>query len=177
MILSTKPLAIIGLGNPEPRFMKTRHNIGFQIIDALGEAHGASWQRKQNAEVASLSLGETRILLLKPQTYMNNSGDAIPLLKKEGIKAADTLVLHDELELPFGKIALKVGGSAKGHNGLKSLIQAWGTDEFTRLRFGIGRPDHKEQVPSYVLHPFENPSEVADRVHDAVNLIENLYAQ
>lgn len=174
-LISLRPLAIIGLGNPEPRFMRTRHNIGFSIIDALASAHGASWQSKKNYEAASISFGDTRVLLVKPQTYMNNSGDVVPALKQAGIKPADTLVLHDELELPFGKIALKVGGSAKGHNGLKSLISACGTDEFARLRFGIGRPDIKEQVPSYVLNPFENPSEVTHLIQNAVTLIQDLY--
>ncbi len=172
-----KPVAIIGLGNPEPRFMRTRHNIGFQIIDELARSHGASWQQKPKYEAASITLDDTQVLLIKPLTYMNNSGDVVPFLKKNGIKPEETLVLHDELELPFGKIALKVGGSAKGHNGLKSLIQAFGTDAFARLRFGIGRPAEKEAVPSYVLSSFEKPIEVEGLVGQAVMMIEKVYSR
>lgn len=172
---SKKPLVIIGLGNPEPRFMRTRHNIGFQIVDALAEAQSASWRTKQNAEVASIQFDGVRVLLMKPQTYMNNSGQVVPALKKEGFTVEDILVLHDELELPFGKLAFKCGGSAKGHNGLKSLIQAWGTDAFARFRFGIGRPEQREQVPEYVLQSFENPPAVQQQVDLSVQMIEDLY--
>lgn len=172
---SKKPRVIIGLGNPEPRFMRTRHNIGFQIIDALAETQGAVWRMKQNAEVTTIEYDGARILLMKPQTYMNNSGQVVPALKKEGFKPEDMLVLHDELELPFGKLAFKFGGSAKGHNGLKSLIQAWGTDAFGRFRFGIGRPEQREQVPDYVLQSFENPPAVQQQVDQAVQMIKNLY--
>ena len=175
--ISVKPRVIIGLGNPEPRFMRTRHNIGFQIVDALAETQGASWKQLSNYEEAVVNMNDMRVLLIKPLTYMNKSGDVVPALKKAGITVGETLVLHDELELPFGKIALKVGGSAKGHNGLKSLIQVWGADAFARLRFGIGRPDQKEQVPDYVLSSFENPTAVSPLIDESVTLIENLYKQ
>ncbi len=170
-----KPKALIGLGNPDQRYARTRHNIGFQIIDALATAHGGQWQRKRTEEVARIQIHDMNIILIKPQTYMNNSGDVVPFLKKEGVQPLDALVIHDELELPFGKIAFKVGGSAKGHNGLKSIIQAWGTADFARLRIGIGRPVHKEAVAQYVLEPFDNEAEVQGMIDEALVFIENLY--
>jgi peptidyl-tRNA hydrolase, PTH1 family len=170
-----QPKALIGLGNPDLRYARTRHNIGFQVIDALATAHGGQWQRKRVEEVAYIQMHDANVILIKPQTYMNNSGDVVPFLKKEGIQPIEVLVIHDELELPFGKIASKVGGSAKGHNGLKSIIQAWGTAEFGRLRIGIGRPVHKEDVAQYVLQPFDDQAAVQKVIDEAVTVIEKLY--
>lgn len=175
-VLPLKPKALIGLGNPDLRYARTRHNIGFQVIDALAAAYGGQWQRKRAEEVARIEIKEESVLLIKPQTYMNNSGDVVPFLRKEQIKPAETLVIHDELELPFGKLATKVGGSAKGHNGLKSIIQAWGSAEFARLRIGIGRPAHKEDVAHYVLEPFEDQAEVQRMIDEALICIEAMYS-
>jgi peptidyl-tRNA hydrolase, PTH1 family len=164
--------AIIGLGNPGPRFHRHRHNIGFLILDALADAHGAKWQTKDNAEVAQITINDHRVLLIKPQTYMNDSGKIIPSLTKQGIKPENILVVHDELEKPFGNISIRMGGSAKGHNGLRSIIGVCGMD-FPRLRFGIGRPAQREEVPDYVLSNFaENQSDLDQRIGDAVTLIE-----
>ncbi len=172
---SFRPKALIGLGNPDSRFRHTRHNIGFDVIDALVATYGGQWQRKGAVEVATITLHGYEVLLVKPQTYMNNSGDAVPLLKKHAFKPDEVLVIHDELELPFGKLAVKQGGSAKGHNGLKSIIERWGTDGFIRLRFGIGRPLQREFVPDYVLQKFEDSKEVARLTRESVALIEQLY--
>lgn len=168
--------AIIGLGNPGPRFHRHRHNIGFLILDALADAHGASWQKKDNAEVAQITINDHRVLLIKPQTFMNDSGKVIPSLSKQGIKAENILVVHDELEKPFGDITIRMGGSAKGHNGLRSIIGICGMD-FPRLRFGIGRPAQREEVPDYVLSNFsENQADLDQRIEDAVQMIEQLLA-
>ena len=148
--------AIIGLGNPGPKYHNHRHNIGFRVLDALAERHGGSWQTKDNAEIAQVMINNQRVLLIKPLTFMNDSGRVIPPLLKQGIKAENILVVHDELEKPFGNIGIRIGGSAKGHNGLRSIIGVCGPD-FARLRFGIGRPDHKEDVPNYVLSNFVEP--------------------
>lgn len=166
--------AIIGLGNPGPKYHYTRHNIGFRVLDALADAYHVSWQTKDNQEVAILMKGDKRILLIKPQTYMNDSGKVIPALLKQGIKAENILVVHDELEQPFGVLKLRMGGSARGHNGLKSIIAACG-DQFARLRFGIARPTVKEDVPNYVLEKFkESPDELEDKIHQAVAMMEQL---
>lgn len=165
---------IIGLGNPGPKYHYTRHNIGFRVLDALADAYHLSWQSKDNQEIAILTKNDKRIILIKPQTYMNDSGKVIPALLKQGIKAENILVVHDELEQPFGAIKMRVGGSARGHNGLKSIIAACG-DQFARLRFGIARPAIKEDVPNYVLEKFkENPTELDDKIHQAVAMIEQL---
>ena len=114
--------AIIGLGNPGPKYYHNRHNVGFQILDTLAATHNLIWQTKENMELAVLTVGDKRIIHLKPQTFMNDSGKVIPFLLKQGIKAENILVIHDELEQPFGAIKIRIGGSAHGHNGLKSTL-------------------------------------------------------
>lgn len=166
--------AIIGLGNPGKQYARNRHNIGFIILDALAEKHGAQWHTKPLMESASINRNGHQVLLIKPQTFMNSSGQVVPFLSKQGIKPENILVVHDELELPFGQIKTKQGGSAKGHNGLKSIIQVCG-DLFYRLRFGIGRPEMREQVPAYVLQDFaQSMPEVAELVDKALMLIEDM---
>lgn len=164
--------ALIGLGNPGPKFVYTRHNIGFRVLDALAEKYGADWTNQHNVQKSTITINDQTLLLVKPQTFMNNSGEAIPGLKKQGIHAENILVVHDELEKPFGNVSIKQGGSAKGHNGLRSLIQYTGPD-FWRVRVGIGRPQEKEQVPHYVLENFSEPQEsVESSIQKAITLIE-----
>jgi len=163
--------AIVGLGNPGQQFLKTRHNAGFLVVNALAESLGAHWQEKHNYERALAEYNGNKLLLIKPQTFMNNSGQIVPELAKQGISIDQIIVIHDELELPFGKIAFKTGGSAKGHNGLKSII-AYAGDAFARLRIGIGRPEDKSTVPAYVLQKFQEPTAVLERtVSDATQLL------
>jgi peptidyl-tRNA hydrolase, PTH1 family len=160
--------AIIGLGNPGQKYYNTRHNIGFRIVDALAEAHTAYWQEKENLLFAEVHHGVKKILLIKPQTFMNASGKVMPFLTKQGIKAENMLVVHDELELPFGKIKVRFGGGARGHNGLRSLIEVIGKD-FARLSFGIGRPEDREDVGTYVLQNFsETPEDVELHIGEAI---------
>lgn len=167
--------AIIGLGNPGQKFVYTRHNIGFRVIDTLADRLSATWRTRDKMEVAEAIINEKKIILIKPQTFMNNSGEVIPFLTKQGIKVDELLVIHDELELPFGKIGFKTGGSAKGHNGLKSIIAHAG-DNFHRLRFGIGRPTERTEVPDYVLTRFAEPDhEVEELIAQAVDDILKLY--
>jgi PTH1 family peptidyl-tRNA hydrolase len=164
---------IIGLGNPGHSYYYQRHSIGFRVLDALVAPCGASWRAKDKMEIAEVDFNGERVYLVKPQTYMNSSGDVLGYFKKQGILPAEILVVHDELELPFGKLAFKTGGSAKGHNGLKSIIAALGTDSFERLRFGIGRPPEREQVPAYVLQNFsEPPAEVERLITEAVQMLK-----
>lgn len=170
------PKAIIGLGNPGRAYENTRHNIGFKIVDELADKYNATWCSYDNLEYAKLDINGHKVLLIKPQTYMNKSGTIVPYLTKQGIRPENTLIIHDELELPLGKVGLKSGGSAKGHNGLKSFIEIWG-DKFARLRFGVGRPENREDVPNYVLQEFKEPQgEIQQLISEAVEKIEKLYS-
>lgn len=162
--------AIIGLGNPGPQFYNTRHNIGFRVIDAIADKLNAQWRTKDNLELSEIALDNKNIILIKPQTFMNLSGKIWPYLSKRGINPEEILIIHDELELPFGKLAFKTGGSAKGHNGLKSFISIIG-ENFSRLRFGISRPENKDNVPDYVLQKFKEPeTELENFISQAANL-------
>lgn len=163
--------AIIGLGNPGPVHFFQRHNIGFRIIDKLAEQYHVIWSKKPLMDIAHVHINSQGIQLIKPQTFMNSSGKVIPFLIKQGIAPENILVIHDELEKPFGHISLKQGGSHKGHNGLKSIIQQCGPD-FLRLRFGIGRPECKENVPNYVLQNFNKNTEIVEPLLEkAIDLI------
>lgn len=169
--------AIVGLGNPGPTYAATRHNIGFQVVDTLADQNMGSWQTKQNMELCSITLHDQKILLIKPMTYMNDSGKVLAYLAKQGIEQENILVVHDELELPFGSLKLKFDGSAKGHNGLKSIM-ALGGSNFLRLRFGVDRPVDRNEVPDYVLAKFREPQNLIDeKIDQAITLITNFLAQ
>ncbi|NBQ17339.1 aminoacyl-tRNA hydrolase [bacterium] len=174
--LSPHIKVIIGLGNPGPQFKFTRHNIGFQVVDALVEKYDGAWQKKDKMLCASISINDQQVLVVKPQTFMNSSGEVIPGLLKKGIKSETILVVHDELEKPFGSLMLKQSGSHKGHNGLRSLIVT-ATADFWRLRFGIGRPERKEDVPHYVLENFKEPAESINLlIQKSISLIEATFS-
>ncbi|MDR3646767.1 MAG: aminoacyl-tRNA hydrolase [Candidatus Babeliales bacterium] len=174
MIENRNIKAIIGLGNPGPKFHLTRHNIGFLVLDELAEKYNASFQASNNLEKAEIQVNGKNIILIKPQTFMNNSGQVIGYLQKKGIKPEETIVVHDELEVAFGKIKYVFSGGARGHNGLRSIIATWGAD-FNRLRVGIGRPENKEDVPDYVLSNFSEPKQDLNSViKESVNELEKL---
>jgi PTH1 family peptidyl-tRNA hydrolase len=148
-------LVIVGLGNPGSQYARNRHNIGFIAADAIHRRHGfPPWRRRFQAEVAEAPLGPDKCLLLKPQTYMNESGRAVQqAVRFYKLQPSDILVIHDEVDLPPGKIRMKAGGGVAGHNGLRSIGAAISND-FRRLRVGVGHPGVKELVASYVLHDF-----------------------
>lgn len=150
--------AIIGLGNPGQKYHKNRHNIGFRVVDELVNRFHGSWQSSELMEYASLRMGDHEVFVIKPRTFMNASGKVLPWLLKKGIKADQIVVVHDELEKGFGKVLLRFAGSHKGHNGLKSIMGIVGPD-FWRLKFGISRPDDREEVPDYVLADFARNEE------------------
>jgi peptidyl-tRNA hydrolase, PTH1 family len=152
-----EPLLLVGLGNPGPTYAATRHNIGFMVADVLAARAGASFKvhKKSGAELATGRLGGRSVLLAKPRVYMNESGRQVgPLAKFYSVAPADVIVLHDELDIDFGRIRLKFGGGVAGHNGLKSVAAALGTNDFHRVRVGIGRPPGRKQPAAYVLENF-----------------------
>jgi len=153
--LSSRIQLIVGLGNPGAQYEQTRHNAGFWFVEALARQHGASFknENKFHGEACKLSLDGKEVWLLKPQTFMNRSGQAIAALAKfYKIETANILVAHDELDLQPGDIRLKQGGGHGGHNGLRDTIAQLGNNkDFQRLRIGIGHPGHSSQVTGYVL--------------------------
>ena len=150
---------IAGLGNPGAEYANTPHSIGFEVVDALAREIGASWKASSSfgGELAAGMLGGMKVVLVKPMTYMNLSGDCVaPGVKYHNAKAAeDLLVVSDDIDLPVGKMRVRKGGSAGGHNGLKSVIERTGTPDFVRLRLGVGR-DSRERanVIGHVLGKF-----------------------
>ncbi|WP_336800749.1 aminoacyl-tRNA hydrolase [Kaistia sp. MMO-174] len=148
-------LLIVGLGNPGSQYALNRHNIGFMAADAIHRRHGFSpWRSRFQALVSEGTLAGRKTLLMKPQTYMNESGRAVgEAARFHKIPNADIVVMHDELDLPAAKIRMKTGGGHGGHNGLRSISAHVGED-YRRLRLGIGHPGSKELVHGYVLHDF-----------------------
>ncbi|MGI9952552.1 aminoacyl-tRNA hydrolase [Moorellaceae bacterium AZ2] len=147
---------VVGLGNPGPRYETTRHNAGFMALDLLADDLGIHLSRKKNeALVGTGRVGEERVLLVKPLTFMNLSGQAVaPLARWYGIGAGDILVLLDDLDLEPGRLRVRAKGSSGGHRGLGSVLSALGTDMVPRVRIGIGRPPAGQDPADYVLEPF-----------------------
>ena len=166
---------IIGLGNPGKPYEHTRHNIGFDVIDELANRWNAPLnQSKFNGMYASVHRPEGKVILLKPLTYMNLSGESVrPLMDYFDIEVEDIIVIYDDLDLETGKLRLRAKGSAGGHNGIKSLIQHLGTQEFNRIRVGVNRPPAGMKVADYVLSKFSKDDQVVvkeaiDKSCDAV---------
>lgn len=148
-------LLIVGLGNPGRSYERHRHNVGWMAVDAIHRRHNfGPWRRRFRAEIAEGSLGGVKTTLMKPQTYMNESGQAVgEAARFYRIEPADIVAIHDELDLQPGKVRIKTGGGGAGHNGIRSLTGHLGPD-YRRLRIGIGHPGHRDLVHSYVLHDF-----------------------
>src|ERR1700730_4110543 len=145
---------VIGLGNPGVEYERTRHNVGFRVVDKLAAKHGWKWnERRRRAILASGNLGLEKVVLAKPITYMNLSGEVVgELMRWYKLQPEDVLVVYDELDLPVGKVRLRSSGSGAGHNGLENVIRHLHTNKFPRLRVGIGRPTHQRgDTINYVL--------------------------
>jgi PTH1 family peptidyl-tRNA hydrolase len=168
---------VVGLGNPGPKYAGNRHNVGFMVVDRLASRLGAPpFKEKFKGVFTKAPLGADDVVLLKPMTYMNVSGEsAQPAAAFFRVALEQLVVVHDELDLPFGTLRLKVGGGTAGHNGLKSLQQQLGDPGFVRLRFGIGRPRSGSPV-SYVLGDFDGSEraelpDLLDRAADALETV------
>lgn len=169
---------VVGLGNPTARYERTRHNVGFRAAEQFARSHGIDLsERKWNAVLGTGNVRGEKVAVLLPQTYMNLSGEAVgPAARFWKVPPEDVIVLHDELDLPLGRLMLKKGGGHAGHNGLKSLAQHLGGPDFLRLRIGISRPPPKWDTADYVLSQFTGAEEkqleeMLDRTVVALDLL------
>ena len=169
---------IIGLGNPDRRYRQTRHNIGWEVIDRVARRLGVAVDQEEGWAIAGGgTIGRQRVLLAKSQTYVNLSGTAVAdLRRRHRLKLSDLLVIVDDLDLPLGRLRLRPGGSHGGHNGVRSIIDALGSDAFPRLRVGIGRPPEGMDPADFVLTPFTKEEratvdEALDRAAEAVETV------
>ncbi|MSO17415.1 MAG: aminoacyl-tRNA hydrolase [Actinobacteria bacterium] len=147
---------IVGLGNPGKEYELTRHNVGAEAVNLLANRHGAKLRNhKERALVDEVRMGEQRVALAIPTTYMNDSGDSLRrLVKRFGVEPEQVIVIHDELDLPVAQLRMKVGGGVAGHNGLRSIKSHLHSDKFLRIRIGVGKPASKEHGADYVLKKF-----------------------
>lgn len=174
-----EPLLVIGLGNPGAHYAKTRHNYGFMVAEVLAARMGGSFavHKRSGAEIVTGRLNNHPVVLGKPRTYMNESGHHVGALAKYyAVPAANIIVIHDELDVDFGQIRLKLGGGEGGHNGVRSVAQALGTKNFHRVRIGIGRPPGRRDPAAFVLDKFtkaewEHVPTICEYAADATELL------
>jgi PTH1 family peptidyl-tRNA hydrolase len=174
---STLDLLIVGLGNPGPEYRRSRHNIGFMVVDELARRHSASFRSKFSGRIADLRLDGKRVALLEPETYMNESGRSVgPAVRFYKLPLDALLVVHDEVDLPEGRLQVRLGGGLAGHNGLRSVAAHVGGSEFMRLRVGVGRPERgdRRSVADFVLAPFAPEADVEAIVTRAADAAETV---
>ncbi|MFF0453443.1 aminoacyl-tRNA hydrolase [Nocardia africana] len=179
MTESPAPVLVVGLGNPGPEYERTRHNAGFLVADVLAERIGGRFtvHKKSGADLLEARLDGRKVLLAKPRTYMNLSGRPVAALARFfSVPPTEVIVVHDELDLPFGSIRLKRGGGEGGHNGLRSISNALSTKDYLRVRFGVGRPPGRQDPADFVLKPFSAPERkevpvLVEQTADAVELL------
>jgi PTH1 family peptidyl-tRNA hydrolase len=170
-------MLVVGLGNPGREHARDRHNVGFMVVDELGRRHGASFKGKFHGRISEVRPGASRIALLKPETYMNDSGRSVQAAARFYKTPLERLlVVHDEVDLERGRLQARMGGGLAGHNGLRSIAKHVGTGEFLRLRVGVGRPGRGDRrgVADYVLSPFASDDDAAGMVVRAADAIETL---
>lgn len=170
---------IVGLGNPGPKYLLTRHNVGFICLDRYVDSLNLSgWSTQEKALLLKIKGQENELFLAKPQTYMNLSGESVqPLMAYYKIPLENLIVLHDEIDIPFGKLRIQKNRGAGGHNGLKSINERLGTQDYARIKIGVGRPPHPEMnVADYVLQNFSSEEQTQlpdflDTVGDALDAL------
>jgi len=174
---STLDLLVAGLGNPGREYERTRHNAGWLVLDELARRHGGSWRSKFSGSLAEIRLGDAKLALLKPETYMNESGRSVGAAERFfKVEPESLLVVHDDVDLEAGRLQARLGGGLAGHNGLRSLAQHLGSQEFLRLRIGVGRPGRgdRRSVSDWVLSPFAPEEEVEALVSRSADAVESL---
>jgi PTH1 family peptidyl-tRNA hydrolase len=171
-------MLIVGLGNPGRKYANNRHNVGFHCLDHLAEVHGLAFDKVQSkTDLAMGWIADRQVILLKPQAYVNVSGEAVgAIVRYYKVEPRDTLVIYDDLDLPQGTIRVRPGGGSGGHNGMRSIIEHLGTQDYPRVRVGIGRPPGKMEPRDYVLQDLRDAEraemeEVYDRVVKAVETL------
>jgi PTH1 family peptidyl-tRNA hydrolase len=177
---SSLDLLIVGLGNPGREYAQHRHNVGWMVVEELARRHGASWKGKFSGSLAELRLDGHRVALLKPETYMNESGRSVAEAARfYKVEPDAILVVHDEGDLELGRLQARKGGGLAGHNGLRSIAQHLKTPEFMRLRIGVGRPGRGDPRPlaAYVLSEFEPADDAETLVARAADAVETLDAE
>lgn len=170
---------IVGLGNPGRQYARTRHNIGFMVVDRIAERTGASWRGKYDGRFTETKLGDARVALLEPETFMNLSGRSVSAATRfYKLEPPDVIVVYDDIELEFDKVRAKVGGGLKGHNGLRSMAESLGSPDFLRVRCGVGRPRRGDprSVADYVLGAFYEDEDPADLIERAADCAEAILA-
>jgi PTH1 family peptidyl-tRNA hydrolase len=177
---STLDLLVVGLGNPGREYEHTRHNAGWLVVDEVARRHGGSWRSKFSGSLAEVRLGERRLALLKPETYMNESGRSVSAAARFfKVPAESILVVHDDVDLEAGRLQARRAGGLAGHNGLRSLAQDLGTQDFLRLRIGVGRPGRGDPRPvaDWVLSPFAPEEDVEALVARGADAVETIVAE
>jgi len=172
---STLDLLVAGLGNPGREYASTRHNAGWMVLDELARRHGGSWRSKFSGQLSELRLDDARLALVKPETYMNESGKSIGAAARFFKAPVDAvLVVHDDVDLEEGRLQAREGGGLAGHNGLRSISSALGSQDFLRLRIGVGRPGRgdRRSVADYVLAPFAPETDVDALVARSADAVE-----
>src|SRR5438093_4172709 len=174
---STLDLLVVGPGNPGREYEGTRHNAGWRVADEVARRHGGSWRSKFSGSLSEVRLGERRLALLKPETYMNESGRSVAAAARFfKVPAESILVVHDDVDLEPGRLQARRGGGLAGHNGLRSLAQDLGTQDFLRLRIGVGRPARGDPRPvaDWVLSPFAPEADVEALVTRAADAVKTI---
>ncbi len=177
---SSLDLLVVGLGNPGREYAQNRHNVGFMVVDELAKRHDGSWRSKFSGELAEIRLDGHKLALLKPQTFMNESGTSVgAAMRFFKLDPDAVLVVHDEGDLDRGRLQLRLGGGLGGHNGLRSVAQHLKTQDFLRLRVGVGRPGRGDPRPlaDYVLANFEAHDDADSLVWNAAQAVEKLEAE
>jgi len=174
---STLDLLVVGLGNPGREHEGDRHNVGWMVVDELARRTDARWRAKFSGQLAEVRLDGLRLALLKPETFMNDSGRSVAgAARFFKVEPESLLVVHDDVDLKSGRLQARAGGGLAGHNGLRSLAQALGTQDFLRLRIGVGRPGRgdRRSVADYVLSPFDADEDVGALVSRSADAVETI---